>query len=110
MGVKEMRSRAREILSYGTAALAAAAALGFAGLVGNRIEYQLHTRPLQEQAYRLEQGRKETAGRLERYTARLADGRMATLNPDMSVTVSGIDGVERSIDVCPQEFRTLRKN
>lgn len=85
-----------------------AVVLGAGAAAGNRIENYLKTQPLQKEVYRLSQELEKAGEKLGKYTVRLAGGRIAELNPDMSVTVSGIAG-ERTVDMQPQEFRKLRK-
>ncbi|GEM_PF-6161093 len=99
----------RKAVAYGTAAAATAATLGGAVLIGDRMQYAMKTRPLERQVYQLKQEMEETSQRLDKYNVRLADGRAAKLNPDMSLTISGISGGDNRIDVCPQEFRNLKK-
>lgn len=96
-----------------TGAYAAVAALGF--VAGNRIENYRSTKPLQAEVYQLrqdlEEGREklqENDARLGKYTIRFADGRLATLNPDMSVTISGIAG-EKTFGMKPEDFRAIKR-
>ena|SRR3989338_9047431 len=89
-----------------------------AGLFGAGVAADRYAavRPLQNQIASLEQrasAAEQRSSELQRelgqYSVRLQDGRIARLNNDMSVTISGISG-DRTLDMAASEYRmSLRR-
>ena len=91
----------KEFAIYGTVLIG-----GIVG--GNRIEHYVHTEPAENRANSLDKDLHGCRAELEKYTLHLSNGKQATLNPDMSVTISGIDG-SLTRDLGTEEFRKLKK-
>ena len=79
---------------------------GFVG--GNRVEHYVNTIPAENRANAFERDLHSCRAETEKYTLHLSNGKEATLNPDMSVTISGIDGFSTQ-DIDHQEFRRWKK-
>lgn len=96
-------SRAR---NFGYAALCAGL-IGAGALAGNARERYANTLPAEQRAGTAEQRISELQRELGRYSVRLSDGREVRLNPDMSVTISGVSG-ERTVSMQAGEYRAVR--
>ena len=82
---------------------------------GATAERYLAVRPLQNQVTELEQRSEmyekrvnELQRELRNYFVRLPDGREMKLNPDMSVTISGVNG-DSKFDMTPGQYRISLK-
>src|SRR3989338_1903865 len=63
---------------------------------------------LEQRASAAEQRSSELQRELDQYSVKLQDRKIARLNNDMSVTISGISG-DRTLDMAASEYRMLLK-
>ena len=75
---------------------------------GDRAEHYVHTLPTEAMGNELYQELTRAREELGKYITTLINGKQAKINPDMSVTVSGIDG-DVTEDVDLREFRSWKK-
>ena len=81
--------------------------LGVGAVSGSGRERYTNTLPAERRAGAAEQRITELQRELDRYSVRLSDGREVRLNPDMSVTISGVSG-ERTVGMQASEYRAVR--